>query len=271
MSSAQWLRLLKNVGIWQGSFTQFSPNAQLVKNTPSELKLEGLNDNQSIKITVTKFDGNSQPYVNEFTYLNRSTFFFAEGHFAKGSSQFSPYSIFGAEYGFLRDNRRCRMVQIYDNDGNLKEVTLIREFRKDSNAQERPPLLLAQLLGEWAGKAETLSSDWRNSDPYPTRLKVEKQGSKVVQTLTTPQFNLTSTGTINDSYLSFNDSGNEIRVLLLPDGASATLPLKINNRQPFFLEFAWLVEPNQRLRLIRQYDQQGVWSNITLVGEYKVK
>jgi len=100
-------------------------------------------------------------------------------------------------------------------------------------------------------------------------LKIEQQGNQVIQTLTSPELNFSSTGTINDSYVSFNDSGKEIRVLLLPDGASATLPLKIENRQPFFLEFSWLVEPNHRLRLIRQYDNQGAWKNITLVEEYK--
>lgn len=269
MSSAQWLRLLKNVGTWKGSFTQFSPTAKLIKDTTSELNLQGLNNNQSIKITVTKFDGNSQPYSNEFTNLNRSIFLFAEGHFAKGSLQFSPYSIFGAEYGFLVGDRRCRMVKIYDTSSNLQEVTLIREFRENSNAQERPKLTLEQLLGEWEGKAETLYPDWRNSEPYNTNLKIEQQGNQVIQRLTSPELNFNSTGTINDSYVSFNDSGEEIRVLLLPDGASATVPLKIENRQPFFLEFAWLVEPNHRLRLIRQYDNQGAWKNITLVKEHK--
>jgi len=67
---------------------------KLIKDTPSEINLQCLNNNESIKITVTKFDGNSQPYSNEFTNLNRSIFLFAEGHFAKGSLQFSPYTIF---------------------------------------------------------------------------------------------------------------------------------------------------------------------------------
>ena len=67
----------------------------------------------------------------------------------------------------------------------------------------------------------------------------------------------------------FLKRGQDIRSLLLPDGASLTLPLKIAHRQPFFLECGWLVEPNQRLRIIRRYDETGAWQNVTLVTEFK--
>ncbi|MBL1211136.1 DUF3598 family protein [Geminocystis sp. GBBB08] len=76
MSSSQWLRLLKNVGIWQGSFTQFSPDGVLVKNTPTELILESFNDNKTLKLTLNRLDSNEPHHVNEFTYINRNNFLF---------------------------------------------------------------------------------------------------------------------------------------------------------------------------------------------------
>lgn len=269
MSSTQWQRLLKNEGIWQGSFTVFSPTAQEIKNTPSQLILKSSDNEKTLKLTVTKFDSNSQPYESEFTYLNRNIYLFPEGHFAKGSTQFSPYAIFGAEYGFLTSNRRCRLVQLYDPDSQLETVTLIREFRENSNASECPLLSIEQLIGEWEGEAHTVYSDWYESKPYPTKLKIEKQGTQIIQTTTAPEFNFTSTGTLQNSYVSFPKNDNEIRVLLLPDGVSTALPLKIHRNQPFMLEFGWLVAENRRLRLIRQYDEKGAWRSITLINEYK--
>jgi hypothetical protein len=266
MSSSQWLRLLKNVGVWQGSFTQFSPHGTLIKNTPTLVNLEGLNDNKTIKLTVNRLDSNEPPHVNELTYLNRNIFLFEEGHFAKGSQQFSPFSVFGAEFGFFVDDRRLRMVQLFNKESNLEQVTLIREFRANGSGVERSPLTIQQLEGQWQGEAITLYPDWREPRNYTTNLTIKIEGDNLIQTLKTPELNFTSEGKIDHNTITF--SGN--RLLLLPDGASSTTPLKIENRQSFFLECSWLVEPYKRLRLIRQYDDKGVWINITLVTETKI-
>ncbi len=270
MYSSQWSRLLKNIGIWEGSFTQFSALGELVKNTPTELKLESLNNNKSIKLTLTRLDESQPPYITEFTTLNRSIFLFPEGHFSKGSLQFSPFSSFGAEYGFIADNRRLRMVQLFDSNSNLEQITLIREFRANCQRDERPVLSLDQLVGEWEGSALTLYPDWRNTEPYPTHLTIKRDGNYLEQTIKIPNLNFTSTAKINGSSLTFGEENNPIRLLLLPDGASSTTPLKINLGQPFFLEMGWLIEPNKRLRLIRQYDEKGAWVNVTLVQEQKL-
>lgn len=278
MSSSQWLRLLKNVGIWQGSFTQFSADGVLIKNTPTQVNLEGLNENKTIKLTVNRLNSNEPPHVNEFTYLNRNIFLFEEGHFSKGSQQFSPFSIFGAEFGFflsdhevpLRD-RRLRMVQLFDKDSNLEQVTLIREFRANGNGVERSQLSIEQLEGEWQGEALTLYPDWRNTEPYSTNLIIKKEGDRVIQTLKTPELNFTSQGKIDHNIITFSENNQDIRLLLLPDGASSTTPLKIQNRQCFFVECAWLIETDKRLRLIRQYDDKGAWINVTLVTETRIR
>jgi Domain of unknown function (DUF3598) len=269
MSSSQWLRLLKNVGSWQGSFTQFSANGALIKDTPTLINLEGFNDNKTIKLTVNRLNNNEPPHVSEFTYLNRNIFLFEDGHFCKGSQQFSPFSIFGTEFGFFADDRRLRMVQLWDYNSNLEQVTLIREFRANGNGVERLHLSIEQLEGQWQGEAITLYPDWRNSEPYTTNLIIKKEGDRVIQTLKTPELDMTSQGKIDNNTITFSENNQDIRVLLLPDGASSTTPLKMENRQSFFVECAWLIKPNKRLRLIRQYDKTGAWINVTLVTEYK--
>ena len=267
MYISQWERLLKNSGVWQGSFTQFSPQGEQIKDTPSKLILERLNEDKTLKLTLTR--DNKPPVVNEFTHLNRNIFLFEEGHFAKGSQQFSPYAIFAAEYGFIDHDRRCRLVQLFDNQGNLEPVTLIREFQEDSQAVERPALTIEQLEGEWQGEAHTLYPDWRNTDPYQTKLTIKRTGDMIEQTLVTPETNLTSKGQIADNAVTFSQGNLDVRLILLPDGASSTTPLQVKQREAFFVEFGWLVEPNKRLRIIRRYDTEGRWINVTLVTEYK--
>ena len=62
MYISQWERLLKNSGVWLGSFTQFSPQGEQVKDTPSKLILERLNEDKALKLTLTR--ENKQPIVN---------------------------------------------------------------------------------------------------------------------------------------------------------------------------------------------------------------
>ena len=130
-------------------------------------------------------------------------------------------------------------------------------------------LSLEQLEGEWVGKAHTIYPDWHSKEPYTSHLRIRKQEQKVLQTLQTPEINFTSEGTIEGNTINFNQGNQNIRLLLLPDGVSSTTPLTIKSRESFFVEFAWLVEPKKRLRLIRQFDDQGRWINLTLVTEYK--
>lgn len=270
MYLSQWSRLLKNKGIWKGSFSQFSPQGELRQDTPTQLVLESFNEEKTIKLTVNRLDGSQPPTINEFTSLNRNIFLFEDGHFAKGSQQYSPFSLFGAEYGFFDGDRRCRLVQVFDKESALQSVTLIREFRENGNGRERPMLCLSQLIGEWEGEALTLYPDWRNTQPYKTNLKIELKNNTLYQKIQTPEFSLTSQGIIEGNIVNFNQNNQDYRLLLLPDGASSLTPLKIRNRQSFLLEFAWLMKPNLRLRLMRQYDDEGRWINITLIKEYRL-
>jgi hypothetical protein len=62
----------------------------------------------------------------------------------------------------------------------------------------------------------------------------------------------------------------KLQVLLLPNGASATSPLKVQVRQSFILEVGWLIQPNLRQRMVRSYNDKGEWVSLTLVTEQRV-
>lgn len=270
----QWNNLLTHLGVWEGSFTRLSSQGEVIEDTPSLVSLEGLNQQQTVRQTIEKFsalggEATSQQSM-EYQSLNRNTLIFENGAFSVGSSQFSPFTEFGAELGFLERDRRLRLVPLYNQQSQLSSITLIREHRRGVAVAPSPPLKVEQLLGEWQGEAVTLYPDLRPRETYSTQLRITQQGNQLQQTLKTDQWEFTSSGTITDQGLIFTQSSQTIQVLFLPSGASCTTPLKIENRQPFFLEAGWLMDSNHRQRLMRRYDERGTWVSLTLIVETKI-
>ncbi|HEY9806417.1 MAG TPA: DUF3598 family protein, partial [Candidatus Obscuribacterales bacterium] len=158
---------------------------------------------------------------------------------------------------------------------DLHQLTLIRETKAGAKVEERPPLQLNDLLGEWQGEAVTLYPDWRSLDTYATCLKLDLEGTeRVVQQLTFGAADnvrtITSTARIEGSILRFDQSAQAVQVLFLPNGTSSNCPRHLKVGQPFVLEVGWLIEPDLRQRMVRRYDAQGGWSSLTLVTERKV-
>ncbi len=274
---SQWDCLLKNLGVWEGSFTRFSPKGELLEDTPSVVTLESDRDRQSIRQTITRFPANQdkQEKVLEYSSLGRGVLFCSTGAFSQGSTQWGPFSEFGAELGLIVDNRRLRLVQLYNRDAKLDRITLIRETLQGTEASPNPELTVDQLKGVWQGEAVTVYPDWRSPISYPTHLQLQQLDSqRLLQQLSfggTARTAIASTATIEDRRLLFEQSEPKIQVLLLPNGASCSGPLSIQPGQPFFLEVGWLTSPQHRQRLIRHYNDKGEWVSLTLVTESKVK
>jgi hypothetical protein len=271
---SNWENFLKNLGEWQGSFTQVSASGELLSSTPSILSLEGLDSNQLVRFRLRRFASSdyNQPPISDNTQDYRSVgnqiIFFDTGAFSKGSLQLAPFAEFGAEYGFVAENRRLRFVHLYDRQGNLSTLTLIREFRSGTDARERPPLTVAQLSGTWEGTACTAYADWSPPQTCATRLEVREIGDgRLQQQLAFGDRTITSIARIEGNSLYFEEGTSPRRILLLPDGASSNAPLQVKLRQPFFVEVGWLVQENERQRIIRSYNEKGEWVSATHVIE----
>jgi hypothetical protein len=274
---SQWDKFLKNLGRWEGSFTNFSPTGIEIKNIPSRLSLEGLDNNKKVKLNLTRFPFNEEKKeLNlEFTSLNKSILFFENGAFSQGSIQWSPVAEFGAELGLIVGDRRLRLVQQYNQQSELTNLTLIREKSPHSTTPERPPLIVDQLIGKWEGEVTTIYPDLRPANYYKSYLEITRQSeNKLLQSLTFGssgnEHTITSEAIINGSKISFENSPLPVQILMLPDGASCNCPLNIKPQIPFVLELGWLLDSNTRQRIIRTYSAKGEWINLTLVQEKKV-
>ncbi|MEH2266189.1 DUF3598 family protein [Nostoc sp.] len=266
---SQWKCFLQNLGIWEGSFTNFSPQGTLLNDTSSRLSLESLNNNQTVRLTLSR--SGKDDVIREFSSVGGGLLFFENGSFSEGLIQLGPFSEFGGELAFVHENRRLRLVQLFDKNGHLNGLTLIREHLAGTPAAERPPLQINDLLGEWQGQAVTIYRDLRSPDIYSTTLKIQlDDAGRLIQSTSFRERTITSTATIKGYIVLFDqDPEKQVQVLLLPDGASATSPLKVQLRQPLFLEAGWLIQPNLRQRMIRSYNEKGEWVSLTLVTEEK--
>jgi hypothetical protein len=268
MTNSQWDNLLCNLGTWNGSFTRLSAQGKMLDDTPTRVTLEGLNDNKTIRQTIDRLSASEPPQVLEYSSLSRSLLLFEGGAFSQGSMQIAPLTEFGAELSLIWGDRRLRLVQLFGEDHHLAILTLIRESRGQS-LEQRPLLTPEMLVGQWQGEAVTIEPDWRSTQ-YATSLTVEIEGDRLHQTLAMPGLDLSTLGQIQGSRLLFDQGKFPIQVLLLPAGASSNTPVCLPRGEAFFLEMGWLIEPNLRQRLIRSYDAQGSWRNLTLVTEKKV-
>lgn len=275
---AQWDCFLKNLGEWHGSFTRFSPQGEETADTPTLVTLEGLNNNQNVHQVVRYLppDQPSRDVVVDYDSLNRSILFFANGAFSQGSMQWGPYSTFGGEFGLIDNEfgdgtRRLRMVELYNSNSQLERVVLIREKLPHSNVPERPTLTVESLIGEWSGSAVTLYADLRQSTEFSTHLSIkQKDSNQIDQSLSFAKHTINSIAKIEGTRLLFDNSNFPTQVMLFPDGASCSCPLKVGLGHNFVLEMGWLLQPNIRQRIMRSYNEKGNWVSCTLVTERKI-
>ncbi len=276
--NSNWDNFVKNLGEWPGSFTDISPTGELLSATSSILSLEKIeNEPPLVRLRLRRYsdDSYSEPPVSDYAQvyqtIGRQNVFFDNGSFSKGTIQLAPFSEFGAEYGFVSEDRRWRCVQLFDTEHNFMKLVLIREFRSGSAATERPLLTVDQLIGQWDGQAVTAYADLRNPDINTTYLEISRiNGDRLEQKLSWGDRTITTTARIAGDKLCFEDGENPREILLLPDGGSSNVPLQIQRHAPFFVEAGWLLAANERQRLMRSYNEKGEWISCTHVIEHKV-
>jgi hypothetical protein len=274
---SQWECFCENLGVWKGSFTQFSTTGEQIDDVESLLRLETVDEAEKVKLTLQRFypTGVDEKILIFDPNGLYNIPFFENGAFSQGALQWAPFSQFGAELSLIHGDRRLRIVQMFDSGTQIRKLTLIRERHPDSSVPERPRLQVTDLLGEWQGEAVIISPQNHTSTSCRSILNLRLESPNVlIEELSFGEENsglsLTSKGEIKGNAIDFSQMKVPVRVTLLPDGGSATFPLEITSGKSFFLEAGWLVEPNLRYRLIRRYDEKGAWTNLTLVKERKV-
>jgi hypothetical protein len=271
---SQWECVLQNLGQWQGSFTRLSPQGEEIEDIPSLITLTGVDDNRSIHFALNRYypdkDGIPQPQelVFDFSEPGTGAIFFETGAFSEGSPHLRMGSSGGAEFAFVHQDRRLRLIQQFDSNGVLFRLTLIREQRVGTNAPERPHLDLAGWLGVWQGDAITLYPGSTQIDRVPTTQTSELNGDRSVILSQKIGLQITESSlTIVPASDRIQLTDRSVQVILLPDGAYAICPTQIEAGVSIALEVGWSIDSNVRQRLIRNYTDRGEWLSLTFITE----
>lgn len=281
---SQWQCIQQNIGTWQGSFTQFSPTGELVKDTPSVLTLQETDPGKVMQLMLerTPPGGITEVTRRSFNHPGPAPYvlFFENGAFSQGSPQWSAFGQFGAEMSLKVGDRRVRFVIMYDAASNytsqLKYVTLIRESQPGGTPFSEPALTAKQLLGDWRGTVDMLSapmapmtkgtSKWQLGNAFV--LTCEEQlgeNHKNLSLASDTQATLAS-----EKLLLLKGHKKEelnYQLMFLPNGVYCLIPQEIRKEKAFRIEVGWLHAEGQRMRLVRYYDDRGVWMRSALVED----
>ncbi|MGB7249765.1 MAG: DUF3598 family protein [Phormidesmis sp.] len=286
---SQWSCIQQNIGTWHGSFTQFSPEGQQLKDTPSVLTLEETEPGKRMQLTLERTPEGGTPDIvrREFSYPGPApyVYFFESGAFSQGSAQWTAFAQFGAEMSIKVGDRRTRFVVMYDANSNgtssLKYVTLICETRGEETTFEEPLLRTKQLIEYFKGEVSVLHADMSPmSQGYSEWLAGATGDGKVVLD---NQENGEKQGSFARSLSLSSDSPIELpfsstksifllgeimyQLMPLPNGAYCLLPQTIEKEIAFRIEVGWLRKGGARSRLIRYYDNRGVWTDSALIAD----
>ena len=159
----EWELLQRNVGEWRGWFDSLDRSLQRTKRQPSLLTLKPAPSGVPLNLTLLlwpEVEGASSPHqtpigepekriVQSFMRLDPDMGVFGTGSFSRGTLHRSTWTKLYAEFGFLHDQRRHRLVLLWDGSGQLARIVLIREFLVGSSAVECPALQVEHLIGDW--------------------------------------------------------------------------------------------------------------------------
>jgi hypothetical protein len=275
---SQWECVLENLGEWVGSFTTVTPTGALIEDIPSIIMLEGIRDNQAIHLVLKRFyplPNSSERYPKEVVWDFNTppgvgAIYFETGAFSSGvlAVNSGVKSIF--EFSLVAEDRRFRMIQMFDSDLKLDRLTYVREYRQGTNLPERPQLIIADLLGKWQGTAIALYADDRSSSmmDIDSTFILSDTGYQLIADGRSIDLKVANDN-LALNLLQFTDERNRqsCQMLLLPDGGYAITPTQIALGYPFSVEIGWVHQPGKRQRLVRQYDSTGKWESVTFINE----
>ena len=124
----EWEHLQRNVGEWRGWFDSLDRTLQRTKRQPSLLTLEPAPSGVPLNLTLLLWpegSGSSSPHqpptgepekriVQCFTRLDPDMGVFGTGSFSRGTLHRSTWTKLYAEFGFLHEQRRHRLVLLWD-------------------------------------------------------------------------------------------------------------------------------------------------------------
>ncbi|MEM9265053.1 MAG: DUF3598 family protein [Cyanobacteria bacterium P01_F01_bin.13] len=282
-TTEQWTYIRKNIGEWQGSFIQFSPEAVWVSETPSLLTLKEDCPGQHMTLVLKRTPQGKPTHTMErdLGYPGAAPYicFFPTGAFSQGAMQRRPWSSFGSEFSLLANNCRMRLVQLYkgtaSGEHTLDYVTLIPEHRspkgpdKDTKCIKNltSRLSLDTLLGTWQGDRIFIPATMDLPQVGASHWQAQYSESELILSLDSDTELQRFTSVDQQRWQAIS---HPLQFWLLPGNASCTVYPQLPRQHGAHLELCWYLSSHQRQRIVRDYGPDGSWIGTSLMLETKV-
>ncbi|MBD2039858.1 DUF3598 family protein [Microcoleus sp. FACHB-672] len=222
--------------IWHGTWTTYSPSLEILKVVNVITSLE-LNSEQTEihHVNYNSYaDGTKEEQdYGRYTKDNCLSSLFLENTFSWGGQQLEAGSGLFMQIGFRHENQRTRFVTQYDESYALQTMKVIREQLSVPPSEPAQPSV-ENLSGVWQGNSVSMTPDLQVSEA----IAIQWQG--------------------------FDSLGEQNRVFFFPDGISLSCPLQLAIGEAFTIAVGWLLNSTQHQRVIRQFDDQGNFTSLTL-------
>jgi len=278
---SQWQCIQQNIGTWHGSFTQFSPDGEQIKDTPSVLTLEETEADKTMQLTLERWPSDGAPDV-----VNRSfsapgpapyVYFFETGAFSQGSAQWRAFSQFGAEMSLKVGDRRSRFVIMYcstpEGGTELAYVTLIRETQSGGTQFIEANTVPKQMIGKWTGASTVLFATMEPATAGISQWTLEDTALESTHSFNDQSNTLSLTCAASSAptvhQLVALKGDLDYQLMPLPNGTYCLTPRKIKKDTAFQIEVGWLRSNGERSRLVRYYDKRGVWIESALIEDHR--
>ncbi|MBW4681901.1 MAG: DUF3598 family protein [Microcoleus vaginatus WJT46-NPBG5] len=220
---------------WHGTWIAYSPQLETIKvvNVITSLKLNPENTEIHHVNYYSYADGTTEE--KEYGRYTKDSLrsLFLENTFSWGIKKLEVGSKLFMEIGFRHENQRTRLVTEYDERHALQRITVIREQLSVPPSEPAQPSV-ENLSGVWQGNSVSMMSDLQVSEAIP----IQWQG--------------------------FDSLGEQNQVFFFPDGISLSCPLQLEIGEAFAIAGGWLLNSTEHQRVIRQFDQQGNFTSLTL-------
>jgi len=228
-----------HLGSWQGWFRDYDAEGRFLGQKASEITFRELAPHTYEQ--VNRYGSQSQRWV--YTSLAAGLRFFPEGSFSNGQIQLAPFSGFAVEQGFLWQDHKARLVQQWDPQGQVSQFTTILEDRDPGSPREVRDWQGQGLEGSWTGTSITYGADsW-----HP------ESGSALIPDLLA----WWQAYTPNPRIRYFPGQMVAVYPPALP------MPTQHRHRE-FAVQLGWLPQPDHYCHLIRRYNREGTWQDVTL-------